>query len=372
MYDSIRLSEPAILACSAPSKTAIASRPCRKLERDSGLAMDPDTEVDFDFSPFLVRYKSGRVHRLMGSSRASAGVDAATGVTCKDVLIDADAGLAARLYLPKGVPASKKLPVLVYFHGGAFVVQTAFSAVYYRFLNALVAAAGVVAVCVDYRLAPEHPLPAAYHDAYAALRWTMSSCSPAGTEPWLAEHGDAARIFVAGDSAGANIAHNVAMKAGSARIEVEGMALLHPYFRGRDLLPSEGTNPRLARTEAERGEETWAFVCAGRYGIDHPFINPLAMPAEQWATLGCRRALVTVGDLDTLRDRTRRYVETLRGSAWGGQEALLHETDGEGHAYFLEKSGQGHKADKEMDAVVSFIKGRQDGFIGGSTCSSSL
>jgi hypothetical protein len=79
-----------------------------------------------------------------------------------------------------------------------------------------------------------------------------------------------------------------------------------------------------------------------------------------------------VGDLDTLRDRTRRYVETPRGSSWGGQEALLHQTHGEGHAYFLEKSGQGHKADKEMDAVVSFIKGRQDGFIGGSTCSSCL
>jgi hypothetical protein len=49
-------------------------------------------------------------------------------------------------------------------------------------------------------------------------------------------------------------------------------------------------------------------------------------------------------------------VETLRGSASGGQEALLYETDGEGHVYFLQKSGWGDKAEKEMDAVVSFIK----------------
>jgi acetyl esterase/lipase len=319
--------------------------------------MDPDTEVDFDFSPFVVRYKSGRVHRLMGSSRVDAGVDAATGVTCKDVTIDADAGLAARLYLPDGVPSSKKLPVLVYFHGGAFVVHSAFSGVHNRFLNALVAAAGVVAVSVDYRLAPEHPLPAAYDDAWAALRWTLANCASAGPEPWLAEHGDAARVFVAGDSAGANIAHNVVIKAGGVDglpggARIEGMVLLHPFFRGKDLLPSEGTDPRFL----QRVERTWDFVCAGRYGIDHPFFNPLVMPAEEWATLGCRRALVTVGELDTMRDRGRRYVETLRGSAWGGQEALLYETDGEGHVYFLQKSGWGDKAEKEMDAVVSFIK----------------
>jgi hypothetical protein len=49
-------------------------------------------------------------------------------------------------------------------------------------------------------------------------------------------------------------------------------------------------------------------------------------------------------------------VETLRGSTSGGQEALLYETDGEGHVYFLQKSGWGDKAEKEMDAVVSFIK----------------
>ncbi|CAM0954107.1 unnamed protein product [Alopecurus aequalis] len=326
--------------------------------------MDLDTEVDFDFSPFLVRYKSGRVQRLMGLSRVDAGVDAATGVTCKDVVIDADAGLAARLYLPRGVPSSKKLPVLVYFHGGAFAVLSAFSAVHHRYLNALVAAAGVVAVSVDYRLAPEHPLPAAYDDAWAALRWTLASCVPGAgqeQEPWLAEHGDAARLFVAGDSAGANIAHNVAMKAGAddgllpGGAWIEGMVLLHPYFRGRDLLPSEGgTDPRLF---SQRVERSWGFVCAGRYGTDHPFINPLAMPAEEWAKLGCRRALVTVGELDTMRDRGRRYVETLRGSAWGGKEALLYETGGEGHVYFLEKSGWGDKAEKEMDAVVSFIKG---------------
>ncbi|KAL6644657.1 hypothetical protein ACP70R_014903 [Stipagrostis hirtigluma subsp. patula] len=325
--------------------------------------MDPDAEVDFDFSPFLIRYKSGRVRRLMGTSRVGAGTDAATGVTSKDVVVDAGTGLAARLFVPKGVlGTSAKLAVFVYFHGGAFAVHSAFSAAHSRFLNALVSAAGVVAVSVDYRLAPEHQVPAAYDDAWAALGWAAASCAREGfvpgpaQEPWLAEHGDAARLFVAGDSAGGNIAHNVAMRAGGSGLpggaRIEGMVLLHPYFRGKELVPSEGTDPKFL----QRAERTWGFVCAGRYGLDHPFVDPTAMPAAEWAALGCRRALVTVAGCDTLRDRGRRYVEALRGSAWEGEEAVLYETEGEGHVYFLDKSGGGgDKAAKEMAAVVSFI-----------------
>ncbi|KAL6859095.1 hypothetical protein ACP4OV_018097 [Aristida adscensionis] len=330
-------------------------------------AMDPDAEVDFDLSPFLIRYKSGRVRRLMGTSRVGAGTDAATGVTTKDVVVDA--GLAARLFVPKGVlGTAARLPVLVYFHGGAFAVHSAFSAVHSRFLNALVAAAGVVAVSVDYRLAPEHPLPAAYDDAWAALGWVVESCAASAAEvsrpgpepePWLAAHGDAARLFVAGDSAGGNIAHNVATRAGRSGLpggaRIEGMVLLHPYFRGRELLPSEGTDPELL----QRAERIWRFVCAGKYGLDHSFVDPLATPAAEWAVLGCRRALVTVAGLDTLRDRGRRYIEALRGSAWAGEEAVVYETEGEGHVYFLDEAGGGgggDKAAREMAAVVSFIK----------------
>jgi acetyl esterase/lipase len=325
--------------------------------------MDPDAEVDFDFSPFLIRYKSGRVRRLMRTPRVDVGADAATGVTSRDISIQA--GLAARLYVPSDVLGGpdEKLPVLVYFHGGAFAVHSAFAAAHHVFLNALVFAARVVAVSVDYRLAPEHPVPAAYDDAWAALRWAVASCAAAviavsgtgGGDPWLAAHGDAARLFVAGDSSGANIAHNVTLRAGGSGLpggaRIEGMLLLHPYFRGQELLPSERTDPNLL----QKAERAWGFVCGWRYGLDHPFVNPLALPAEEWAKLGCRRALVTVAELDTLRDRGRRYVEALRGSAWAGEEALLHETEGEEHVYFIDKPG-GEKAKQEMAAVVSFVK----------------
>ncbi|CAO2211225.1 unnamed protein product [Urochloa humidicola] len=325
--------------------------------------MDPDTEVDIDLSPFLIRYKSGRVRRLMGTPRVAAGADTATGVTSKDVAIDAGTGLAARLFVPSDVlGTSTRLPLLVYYHGGAFALHSAFSAAHSRLLNALVSAARVVAVSVEYRLAPEHPVPAAYDAAWAALVWAVASCAAAAAgndEPWLSAHGDAARLLVAGDSAGANMAHQVALRAGRGGggglpggARIEGIALLHPYFRGRELVPSEGTDPRSP--ERERAERWWAFVCAGRYRFDHPFINPLAMPAAEWAALGCRRVLVTVAELDTMSDRGRRYVAALRGGgAWAGEEAVLYETEGEGHVFFLRKSDARDRAKEEMIAAVA-------------------
>ncbi|CAD6265182.1 unnamed protein product [Miscanthus lutarioriparius] len=281
---------------------------------------------------------------VLGTRRVDASTDAATGVTSRDVVIDVATGLAARLYIPSDVlGTSTKLPLLVYFHGGAFAVNSAFSTQYFRFLNALVSAARAVAVSVDFRLAPEHPVPAAYDDAWAALGWAVATASCArvssGQEPWLAEHGDPTPLFVAGDSTGGNIAHNVAMRAGRSGLpggpRIEGMVLLHPYFCGKELVPSESAEPLRSLETAERW---WAFVCAGRYGIDHPFVNPLAMPATEWVSLGCRRAMVTVAELDRMRDRGRRYVEALRASTWAGDEAVLYEDQGERHVFFLSRS----------------------------------
>jgi len=184
-------------------------------------------EVAFESPAHFRIYKSGRIERLNRPPVLPAGLDEATGVTSKDVVLDAGTGLSARLYLPKlQAEPSKKLPVLVYFHGGAFLIESADSATYHTYVNPLAAAAGVLAVSVSYRLAPEHPLPAAYEDSWAALQWAASA-----EDEWIAEHGDVARLFLAGDSAGANIVHDMLLRAsgdgGGPRIE--GAVMLHPW-----------------------------------------------------------------------------------------------------------------------------------------------
>ncbi|KAF6991652.1 hypothetical protein CFC21_008715, partial [Triticum aestivum] len=68
-------------------------------------------------------------------------------------------------------------------------------------------------VSVDYHLSLEHPLPTAYDDAWTALRWVLRSAR-FGTEPWLSRRTDLTRLLLVGDSAGGNIAHNMAMRTG--------------------------------------------------------------------------------------------------------------------------------------------------------------
>ncbi|XP_040382999.1 probable carboxylesterase 13 [Oryza brachyantha] len=329
------------------------------------LAVAGDAEdVDFLFLPFLVLYKSGRVVRFMGTDTVPASTDPATGVASRDVVIDADAGLAVRLYMPNVANLtagergrSGKLPLVVYYHGGAFVTESAFSPTYQRYLNALASKAGVLAVSVEYRLAPEHPLPRAYDDAWAALRWVLENARSSGPEPWLSRHADVTRLFLVGDSAGGNIAHNTAMRAGREGLHggatVRGMVLLDPYFWGKRPVPSETRDPAARRWQ----ERTWGFVCAGRYGVDDPVIDPVAMPREEWWRLRRARVLVTVAALDALSARGRAYVEAIRASGCAG-EAALYETPGERHVYFLLEP-DGEKAAKEMEAVVAFINGDQ-------------
>ncbi|PKU67851.1 putative carboxylesterase 3 [Dendrobium catenatum] len=116
----------------------------------------------------------------------------------------------------------KQLPILLYYHGGAFCVMSSASAVYHNYLNSLAAKADVLTVSVNYRLAPKNPLPAAYDDSWEALRWVVD-----GTDPWLSDFENLGNIILAGNSAGGNISHNLGLKLGSAGMKVEGLVLIH-------------------------------------------------------------------------------------------------------------------------------------------------
>ncbi|KAE8771780.1 putative carboxylesterase 7 [Hordeum vulgare] len=209
--------------------------------------------------------------------------------------------------------------------------------------------AGVIAVSVNYRLAPEHTLPAAYDDSWTALQWVLSNASrgSGSGSSWLSKYGDMSRLFVGGDSAGGNIAHNLAMRAGQQggqdagdiRPPIKGVALLDPYFLGGH-----------ASAWAERA---WGFICAGRYGTEHPYVDPMALPAEAWRRLGAARVLVTRSGQDRLGPWQGAYVDALRGSGWGGK-ARLYETPGEGHCYFLNNL-QSPKAAMHMATVAAFV-----------------
>uniref|UniRef100_A0A0D9WN83 Alpha/beta hydrolase fold-3 domain-containing protein n=1 Tax=Leersia perrieri TaxID=77586 RepID=A0A0D9WN83_9ORYZ len=319
-------------------------------------AIGADTEVDFEFFPIIRRYKSGRIERFMNIDPLPAGTDPVTGVISKDVVVDPATGLWARLFLPPG--AAGKLPVVVYYHGGAYVVGSAADPFTHCYLNGLVAEAGVLAVAIEYRLAPEHPLPAAYEDSWEGLRWVASHANGGGGEPWLVEHGDFSRVFVAGASAGGNIAHYVAARAGGGEgaglgIGIRGVLIVHPYFSGADDIGEEGA---ARKAEKAKADEFWRFIYPGSpAGLDDPMSNPFSdAAAGAAARVAAERVLVCVAEKDSLRDRGVWYYEKLRDSGYSGEVELL-ETMGEGHVFYC-IDPRGEKAREMQERILSFLR----------------
>ncbi|XP_010265680.1 PREDICTED: probable carboxylesterase 2 [Nelumbo nucifera] len=299
-------------------------------------------QIDYQLIPFFIKYKDGHVKRLIGNDIIVAGLDPQTGVSTKDVTINTKTEVGARIYLPKTTnQPDQKLPLLVYVHGGAFIVETAFSPTYHFYLNSVVAQANVVAVSVNYRRAPENPLPIAYDDSWEVLKWAVSHSTdhPAGgpEEPWLKDHVDFERVFLAGDSAGANIVHNLAMRAGEevnelpGGVEILGAALICPYFWGEKRIGNEAQTPENLRMLADK---TWQIACPTSKGLDDPRINPEAEGAPSLSKLGCSRVLVEVAGKDVLKDRGVLYYDTLVKSGWKGKAELM-ESDGENHVFYL-------------------------------------
>jgi len=314
--------------------------------------MDPDSEVTFEFVPVIRQFKSGRVERLLSVNPVTPSIDAATGVASKDVTVDPTTGVWARLYLPAcpAVNADEKLAIVVYIHGGGLVAGSAADAPEHAFVNRLCGRARVIAVSVEYRLAPEHPVPACYDDAWSALQWAAE-----GADPWLRDRGDRERMFVVGYSAGGNVAHNVALRAGSDELprdaRIWGLGLLHPYFLSACKKTDGETKQAWLRAKLE---ELWTFVCGGRTtGLDDPQVNPLADGAPSLRRLGCDRVLVCLAE-DELRLRGKLYHDGLLASGWLEEDAQLLDSVGEDHEFFLREPGS-TKALVLMDRLVAFL-----------------
>ncbi|CAN0879254.1 Probable carboxylesterase 15 [Linum grandiflorum] len=175
----------------------------------------------------------------------------------KDCLFHKPHNLHLRLYKPTSSSAAaanrrRRLPILFYFHGGGFCLGARDWPNFHNCCQRLSSALDVLVVAPDYRLAPEHRLPAAVDDGVAALKWLQLS-----DDDWLTDGGvDFDRVFVLGDSSGGNIAHHLAvrLRAGSVGLDtvrVRGYVLMAPFFGGVERTESEdGPSEELLTLEA--------------------------------------------------------------------------------------------------------------------------
>uniref|UniRef100_A0A0E0QK89 Alpha/beta hydrolase fold-3 domain-containing protein n=1 Tax=Oryza rufipogon TaxID=4529 RepID=A0A0E0QK89_ORYRU len=297
-------------------------------------AASADDEIVYESMPCIRIYKN-RVERYFGSEFVAASTDAATGVASHDRVISSN--VSARLYLPRlddSAAAKAKLPVLVYYHGGGFCLGSAFNPTFHAYFNTFAALANALVVSVEYRLAPEHPVPAAYADSWEALAWVAGHAAGDGDEAWLVDHADFSRLYLGGESAGSNIAHHMAMRVAEEGLphgaKIRGLVMIHPYFLGTNRVASDDLDPAVRESLGS----LWRVMCPATTGEDDPLINPLVDGAPVLDALACDRVLVCIGEGDVLRDRGRAYYDRLTSSGWRG-EAEIWQAPEKGHTFHL-------------------------------------
>ncbi|XP_006291432.2 probable carboxylesterase 7 [Capsella rubella] len=300
-----------------------------------------DSEVAFDKSPYYRVYKSGRIERLLGETTVPPSLTPQNGVVSKDVVYSPERNLSVRVYLPYKVSSDftvKKLPILIYFHGGGFIIETAFSPTYHTFLTSAVAAANCLAISVDYRRAPEFPIPVPYEDSWDSIKWVFTHITGTGPETWINKHGDFEKVFLAGDSAGGNIAHHLTIRAKEERLcsddslIISGMILIHPYFWGKTPIDEFEVRDVI---KSQMIEGSWRIASPNsKDGVDDPLINVVGSEDSVLSELGCGKVLVMVAGDDQLYRQGWCYGEKLKKSGWEGEVEVM-ETKDENHVFHL-------------------------------------
>ena len=199
----------------------------------------------------------------------------------------------ARWVQPTGVPTDG---VILYFHGGAFIAES--PAIHDPLLAALGRAAGARGFMVDYRLAPEHPFPAAVEDCYAAWNFLLSS----GIDP--------GRIVIAGDSAGGNLAVVTAMRARDEGLpQPAALVLLSPVldltFSGASVDRNDGLDPMLRAATVR--------TLQSHYGVGMDLRDPRLSPLFGRLT-GLPPTMLLVGSSELLLDDTLRFAAKVAGA----------------------------------------------------------
>jgi acetyl esterase len=241
--------------------------------------------------------------------------------------------LRARAYWPT-VPA-EPLGVLVWLHGGGWYVGDVES--FDRVTRQLANASGAVCLSIDYRLAPEHPFPAAVHDARSAVVWAAGDgARQLDTDP--------RRVVVGGDSAGANLA---TVAARHEREAVRAQLLVYPALDATMDSDSYREFADGALLGAKDMERCWTLYLDGADGAE-----PDASPLKAGDLAGVAPAYIAVAGHDVLRDDGLRYAEALRAA---GVDVTLERYDDMVHS-FLRWGGVVDRARELVEAIGEYTR----------------
>lgn len=264
--------------------------------------------------------------------------------TVEDRTVGGPEAVPVRIYRPT---SSTALPVLVYFHGGGWVMGGLES--HDATCRKLAVEAGCAVVSVDYRLAPEHPFPAAIDDAVAVTSWTVEHAAEIGC--------DGSRMAVAGDSAGGNLAAVVAQIGRDRALPLVFQLLVYPVIDRRLDRPSmieNGTGYLL-----ERSDMAWFWSLYDADGA--ATTDPRASPLDASDLHGLPPALVITAEHDPLRDEGEEYGARLQAA---GVPTTVTRYPGTFHGFFA-MGGLLDAATAAMTAAADALRAAFDQGSGG-------
>ncbi|HVZ14731.1 MAG TPA: alpha/beta hydrolase [Bauldia sp.] len=285
--------------------------------RSKGLPLHPLLRAEIEARRSRPPYRVlgvTEVRRLFREGQTAGTPGPAIASVAETFVAGAAGRLRARLYRPQTDVA----PLIVYFHGGGFTIGDLDT--HDRNARDLAHATGAALLSVDYRLAPEHPFPAAFDDTVAAIRAVAADAAPFG--------GDAARLFLAGDSAGATLALAAALALRGSDTRIAGIVT---YYPGVDF--SHVASPSyeafgdgsfgLSRDDTDWFRTLYApdpadrldWRCSPALAADHSGLPP---------------TLIVVAAYDVLRDDDLAFAARLKKA---GVEVTLRLVEGVNHGF---------------------------------------
>jgi len=250
--------------------------------------------------------------------------------------------IKVRVYTPQASQEQASLPVLVWYHGGGFVIGDLDS--HDSACRALANQTECLVVAVDYRLAPEHKFPGAVEDCEAALHWVAAHATELG--------GDPGRIAVGGDSAGGNLAAVVALLArekGGPKLCFQ--LLIYPCVAPEPETPSH--HQFAEGYLLTRKTITWFFKQYLRSSKDT--LDPRYAPLEEKDLSSLPPSLVIVAGFDPLRDEGVDYAKALIDA---GNKVTLSNYEGMIHGFYL----MGGMIDKANQAIGESARHLKEAF----------
>ena len=291
----------ALSGCAAPLQGDTSSKATTDMQAVLKAQADLGAKPLTDLTPAQARTNPSIADAVLKVEQQRSMSTAPMPAMVQDIQVQGAAGLlAARVYRPAAV-ATGPLPVILYFHGGGWVIATIDT--YDSSARALANGAGAIVVSVEYRKGPEDRFPAAHDDAIAAYRFLLQHAEPLG--------GDPRRIALAGESAGGNLAFNVALAARDQKLPKPVHELLVYPVASTDLTaPSVQENARAKPLSKAALEWFIKYYGRGTEDTMDTRLNLLGVADLQ----GMPPTTIVLAEIDPLRSGGELLGERLKAA----------------------------------------------------------